>query len=228
MRRHLPLVKTLARRYGYTSEPLEDLVQVGSLALLRALDRYDPAAGSSFKAYAVPTIVGELRRHFRDTGWAIHVPRSLQERSKSVADATAALAGRLGRSPTIAEVGATLGLSPEEVIEGYEARLAYRLESLDVPADEGDDGDGRSARLHGAEDDGYRAAEDNAMLDRARSVLPARERMILRLRFDEDMSQSEIGEMMGISQMHVSRLMRRALERMGTVLGATQAPAPPA
>ena len=226
MRRHLPLVKTLARRYGYTSEPMDDLVQVGSLALLRALDRYDPTAGSSFKAYAVPTIVGELRRHFRDTGWAVHVPRSLQERSKAVTDATTALAGSLGRSPSIAEVAARLGLSSEEVIEGYEARFAYRLDSLDAPADESEE---RSApRTAVAEDDGYRIAEDAAMLASAIKILPEREREILHLRFGEDLSQSEIGERMGISQMHVSRLLRRALDRMGTVLGATQAPVPPA
>ena len=228
VRRHLPLVKTLARRYGYTSEPMEDLIQVGSLALLRALDRYDPAAGSSFKAYVVPTIVGELRRHFRDTGWSIHVPRSLQERSKTVADTTASLGSMLGRSPSIAEVAEKLGLSAEEVIEAHDARLAYRVDSLDAPADEGEERESRGLRLRGAEDDGYRAAEDAAMLDHARRVLPERERVILQLRFDQDLSQSEIGDRMGISQMHVSRLLRRALERMGTVLGATQAPGPPA
>ena len=224
VRRHLPLVKSCARRYGYTSEPMDDLIQVGSLALLRAFDRYDPRAGSSFKAYAVPTIVGELRRHFRDTGWTIHVPRSLQERSKAVVDATAALAGTLGRSPTIAEVGAKLGLSSEEVIEGYEARHAYRVESLDLPPDADEDG----PRESGALEAGYSAAEDTVMLDSARRVLPERERMILHLRFDHDLSQSEIGDRMGISQMHVSRLLRRALERMGTVLGATQEQHPPA
>ena len=210
---------------------MDDLIQVGSLALLRALDRYDASAGSSFKAYAVPTIVGELRRHFRDTGWAIHVPRSLQERSKTVADTTSALASRLGRSPSIAEVGAQLGLSSEEVIEGYEARLAYRLESLDVPTTDDDDegrGETRVARAFGAEEAGYRAAEDAAMLDHARQTLPQRERAIVRLRFEQDLSQSEIGELMGMSQMHVSRLLRRALDRMGTVLGATHKPVPPA
>jgi len=225
VRRHLPLVRTLARRYGYTSEPMEDLVQVGSVALLRALDRYDPAAGSSFKAFAVPTIVGELRRHFRDTCWAIHVPRSLQERSKAVADASAALASSLGRSPSIAEVGAKLGLTGEEVIEGHEARLAYRIESLDIPSGDDEDGARRDA---GSEDRGYRTAEDAAMLASARRVLSERERAILYLRFEHDLSQSEIGERLGMSQMHVSRLLRRALERMGTVLGATQAPQPPA
>lgn len=226
MRRHLPLVKTLARRYGYTSEPMDDLIQVGSLALLRALDRYDAAAGSSFKAYAVPTIVGELRRHFRDTGWAVHVPRSLQERSKAVTDATAALASILGRSPSIAEVASRLGLSTEDVIEGHEARFAYRVDSLDAPADESEEHS--APRTVVAEDEGYGTAEDAAMLASAIKILPERERMILHLRFGLDLSQSEIGERMGISQMHVSRLLRRALDRMGTVLGATQAPVPPA
>jgi RNA polymerase sigma-B factor len=220
VRRHLALVKRLARRYGYTTEPLEDLVQVGSVALLRALDRYDATTGSSFVAYAIPTIVGELRRHFRDHGWSVRVPRALQERSRNVQNAMSELAGTLGRSPTIHEVAEKLGLTSEEVIEGYEARLAYRAGSLDAPASEGDEESrpARVVRVTAAEDDGYRAAEDAAMLDQARRLLSVREREILRLRFEEDLSQSEIGERLGISQMHVSRLLRRSLERMGTVL----------
>src|SRR5215216_6903954 len=131
--RHLPLVRQLARRYSYTSEPLDDLVQVGSVGLLQALARYDPRVGSSFKAYAIPTILGELRRHFRDTAWSVHLPRSLQERTREVQVATERLSARLGRSPTIAEVAAAIEATPEQVIEAMEARYAYRVDSLDAP-----------------------------------------------------------------------------------------------
>src|SRR3954447_18614985 len=133
--RHLPLVRQLARRYSYTSEPLDDLVQVGSVGLLHALARYDPRFGSSFKAYAVPTILGELRRHFRDTAWSVHLPRSLQERTRAVQVAVTALQGKLGRSPTIAEIAERIGASSEQVIEAMEARMAYRVESLDAPTE---------------------------------------------------------------------------------------------
>src|SRR3954451_23495342 len=139
--RHLPLVRQLARRYSYTSEPLDDLVQVGSVGLLHALARYDPRFGSSFKAYAVPTILGELRRHFRVTAWSVHLPRSLQERTRQVQVAVTALQGTLGRSPTIAEIAQRIDATSEQVIEAMEARLAYRVESLDAPTEPGDERD---------------------------------------------------------------------------------------
>src|SRR6478752_2926796 len=154
--RYLPLVRQLARRYSYTSEPLDDLIQVGSVGLLNALSRYDPRVGSSFKAYAVPTILGELRRHFRDTAWSVHLPRSLQERTRQVQDAVSALQGTLGRSPTIAEIGERIGATSEQVIEAIEARMAYRVESLDAPAEPGDERD--QWRNTGQVDDGF----DNA------------------------------------------------------------------
>lgn len=213
--RHLPLVRQLARRYAYTSEPLDDLVQVGSVGLLHALDRYDPRVGSSFKAYAVPTILGELRRHFRDHAWSVHLPRSLQERTRGVQRAISALESGLGRSPTISEIAERMELSSEQVIEAMEARLAYRVESLDAPADPDDERD--QWRLAGELDAGYDAAERMAFLSRALRSLPERERMLVRLRFEEDLSQSEIGRKLGISQMHVSRLLRRALARMEAV-----------
>ncbi|HEX4732919.1 MAG TPA: SigB/SigF/SigG family RNA polymerase sigma factor [Thermoleophilaceae bacterium] len=215
--RHLPLVRQLARRYGYTSEPLDDLVQVGSVGLLHALSRYDPRVGSSFKAYAVPTILGELRRHFRDAAWSVHLPRSLQERTRSVQVAIAALQAALGRSPTIAEIATRIGATPEQVIEAMEARLAYRVESLDAPAEPGDERD--HWRNTGEIDNGFDTAEQSAYLSRALNALPERERTLVRLRFEEDLSQSEIGRRLGISQMHVSRLLRRALARMGTIAG---------
>jgi RNA polymerase sigma-B factor len=213
--RHLPLVRRLAHRYAYTSEPFEDLIQVGSVGLLQALARYDSHAGSSFKSYAVPTILGELRRHFRDTAWSVHLPRSLQERTRTVQNAISALQGTLGRSPTIGEIAERIGGSSEQVIEAMEARLAYRVESLDAPAEPGDERDQwRQAREL---DEGFDTAEQSAFLSRALKALPERERHLVRLRFQEDLTQSEIGRRLGLSQMHVSRLLRRALTRMQAI-----------
>jgi RNA polymerase sigma-B factor len=215
VKRYLPLVRQLARRYSYTSEPLDDLVQVGAMGLLHALARYDVRVGSSFKAYAVPTILGELRRHFRDTAWSVHLPRSLQERTREVQAAVTALQGSLGRSPTINELAERMQCSAEQVIEAMEARLAYRVESLDAPTDSGDVRD--QWQTQGAIDDGFETAEQSAFLSRALKALPPRELALVRLRFGEDLSQSEIGLKLGISQMHVSRLLRRALARMEAI-----------
>jgi RNA polymerase sigma-B factor len=213
----MPLVRNTARRYSYTSEPLDDLVQVASVGLLRALSRYDARIGSSFRAFAIPTIVGELRRHFRDTAWSIHLPRSLQERTRDVQTAVSELSARLGRSPTIAEIATRLEATAEQVIEALEARFAYRVESLDAP---GEPGDEREQWRHAGEvDDGYAAAENSAFLARALNSLAPRELELVRMRFEEDLSQSEIGRVMGMSQMHVSRLLRRALDRMNAVAG---------
>jgi RNA polymerase sigma-B factor len=213
--RHMPLVRQLARRYAYTSEPLDDLVQVGSVGLLHALSRYDPRVGSSFKAYAVPTILGELRRHFRDAAWSVHLPRSLQERTRSVQLAVASLQATLGRSPTISEIAERIGATSEQVIEAMEARMAYRVESLDAPVEPDD----ARQQWHsaGEVDEGFDTAEQSAFLSRALKALPERERTLVRLRFEADLSQSEIGRQLGISQMHVSRLLRRALARMEAI-----------
>src|SRR3954465_6185673 len=219
VRNYLPLIRSLAKRYSYTSEPLEDLCQVGAIALCKAIDRYRPDSGSSFKAYAVPTIVGELRRHFRDTGWAIHIPRSLQERARQVGIALTQLSASLGRSPTIAELAQSTGLSREHVIEGLEVRMAYDAAPLD--AGSGDDETGWLARL-GAEDDRFEMVENNAVLERTMRALPERERMLLHLRFSEDLSQSEIAERVGVSQMHVSRLLRRAVGRLQAAAAAEE------
>src|SRR3954449_5004721 len=215
VQRHLPLVRQLARRYSYTSEPLDDLVQVGSVGLLHALARYDPRVGSSFKAYAVPTILGELQRHFRDTAWSVHLPRSLQERTRTVQTAISSLQSSLGRSPTIGEIAERIDATSEQVIEAMEARLAYRVESLDAPAEPGDERD--QWRRAGEIDVGFATAEQSAFLSRALKALPDRERALVRLRFEEDLSQSEIGRKLGISQMHVSRLLARALARMEAI-----------
>jgi len=216
VRNYLPLIRSLAKRYSYTSEPLDDLCQVGAMALCKAIERYRPESGPSFKAYAVPTIVGELRRHFRDTGWALHIPRSLQERSRTVGIALNDLSARLGRSPSIAELAEWSGLSREDVIEGLDVRMAYETSPLDAPS--GNDEEGWSARL-GAEDDALERVEYSAVLERTLRALPERERLLLHLRFSEDLSQSEIARRVGVSQMHVSRLLRRAMGRLQAAAG---------
>jgi len=213
VRKYLPLIRSLAQRYSYTSEPLDDLCQVGAMALCKAIDRYQPGLGASFKAYAVPTIVGELRRHFRDTCWALHIPRSLQERARRLGLGVNQLSSKLGRSPTIAELAEWSGLSREEVIEGLDVRMAYDATSLEATQDEET---GWFARL-GAEDDRFEMVELNAVLERTMRALPERERMLLHLRFSEDLSQSEIAKRVGVSQMHVSRLLRRAVARLQAV-----------
>jgi RNA polymerase sigma-B factor len=220
VRKYLPLIRSLAKRYAYTSEPMDDLCQVGAMALVKAIERYRPENGASFKAYAVPTIVGELRRHFRDTGWALHIPRSLQERARRLGIALNELSARLGRSPTIAELAQHTGLTREDVIEGLEVRMAYDTSPLDGPSQSDDDG--WTARL-GAEDDALERVEYNAVLERTMRALPERERYLLHLRFAEDLSQSEIARRVGVSQMHVSRLLRRAVERLQAAAAADEA-----
>ena len=220
VRKYLPLVRTLARRYSYTSEPLDDLCQVGAMALVKAIERYRPGNGASFKAYAVPTIVGELRRHFRDHGWAIHIPRSLQERSRTLSVALGELSAKIGRSPTIAELAAHTGMSREDVIEGLEVRMAYDAASLDATP-QGEEDSSWAARV-GEEDARFEMVEYQAVLERTMRALPDRERMLLHLRFIEDLSQSEIAKRVGVSQMHVSRLLRRAVGRLQAVAAAEE------
>lgn len=222
VKRYLPLVKRLAKRYGYTTEPLDDLCQVGAIALLNAVERFEPGKGASFKAFAVPTIVGEMRRHFRDTGWSVHLPRALQERARDAGIAVNALSAELGRSPTIAEIADWMSITREEAIEALEARTAYDAASLDAPSrPDGADGEAENwiDRL-GAEDERFERIEAAAVIERTLRAMPPRERVLVHLRFTEDMSQSEIAKAVGVSQMHVSRLLRRALERLQAVAGA--------
>jgi RNA polymerase sigma-B factor len=221
VRKYLPLIRSLARRYSYTTEPLDDLCQVGAIALCKAIERYRPGTGASFKAYAVPTIVGEMRRHFRDTGWALHIPRSLQDRARTVGAAVNTLTARLGHSPTIAELAEACKLSREEVIEGLEVRMAYDTAPLDAPASVGDD-EGWTARL-GVEDEALKQVEDNVLLERSLRTLTERERVLLHLRFAEDLSQAEIAARVGVSQMHVSRLLRQAVARLQQVAATEDA-----
>jgi RNA polymerase sigma-B factor len=219
----LPLVRSLARRYQRGEEPLEDLEQVASLGLLKAIDGFDLERGTAFASFAVPTIVGELRRHFRDKGWTIRVPRELQELSLKVNKEQEAAASELGHPPTPGELAKRLDVPVERVLEAREAAHAMRPVSLDRPAqpDGENDGDTLIDRF-GTEDRGFRRAEDSVTVDDLLKRLPDRERMVVELRFHEDLTQSEIGERIGISQMHVSRLLRRAMLELNAMAAEGQ------
>ena len=211
---HLGLAEYLARRFANRGEPLDDLVQVASLGLIKAVDRFDPSRGVAFSTYATHTIVGELKRHFRDKGWAVRAPRRMQELYLSLGKVVAALGQELGRSPTIAELAAEVQVSEEEVLEALEAGQAYRATSLDAPTGT-EDGETLGARL-GGEDASLEDAESRATLSPLLGQLGRRERLILHLRFFEGLTQSEIANRLGISQMHVSRLLARSVSRLRT------------
>jgi RNA polymerase sigma-B factor len=213
--RLLPLARKLAARYAYTDEPQEDLVQVASVGLIKALDRFDPERGSTFASYAVPTMLGELRRHFRDKSWAAHVPRATQERALEVNGAVAALSTRLGRVPTTREIARHLGASVEQVIEAIEAATAYDAASLESLPQNGNEREtGTYLDRLGAVEPGYQLVELGDAIAGTLETLSQRERVILHLRFVEDLTQAEIGKRVGLSQMHVSRLLRRSLEKL--------------
>ena len=219
--RFLPLARQLARRYGGSGEALDDLVQVASLGLVKAIDRYELDRGTAFSSFAVPTILGEIKRYFRDTGWTIRVPRAIQERRLQVNKAIPLLTNQLGRSPTTAEIAEHIQATSEEVLEALEAALAYEPVSLDTTpgGDEDDEGAGWGQSL-GDDDPNYEVVENEASLAPAMRALPPRERVILHLRFVEDLTQSQIAEKIGVSQMHVSRLIRKALETVREESGA--------
>src|SRR4051794_8730471 len=217
--RFRPLACGLARRYSYTSETADDLEQVACIGLVAAINRYDPDRGKSLRAFAVPTILGELRRHFRDTGWSVHMPRPLQERSRDVREVTNKMTAELQRSPSVREVAARMQLSVEDVLESRAVRRAYSPDSLDAPPTPADDDTPPSwGALYGCEEDGYAKVEAHVLLERALRALPEREQQIIRLRFGAELSQAEIGSALGISQMHVSRLLRRSLDRLGAIV----------
>jgi RNA polymerase sigma-B factor len=217
VRRLLPLARRMARRYRRSDEPLDDLVQVATLGLIKAIDRFDPARETAFSSYAVPTMLGELKRYFRDNGWAVHVPRGMQERVMRVDNALKELSRRLGRSASAAEIAAHLGMETEQVLEAMEAASAYDAVSLESYRF-GDEGDGETyAESIGAEDERFELVEYGATIAPTLAALPARDRVVLHLRFVEDLTQAEIADRVGVSQMHVSRLIRRALERLRTV-----------
>ena len=214
---HLPLVEHCARRFLNRGEPLEDLVQVGTIGLIKAVDRFDTERGVEFSTYATPTIIGEIKRHFRDKGWAVRVPRRLQELRMSIGSATSELSQQLGRSPTPHELAERLGVGVEEVLEGIESANAYATLSLD--AGDGDDGLGSMIAMMGAPDDALHHVELRESIRPLIEQLPPREKQILVLRFFRQMTQSQIAEEVGISQMHVSRLLTRTLAELRDSIG---------
>jgi len=213
VRMHLPLVEYLARRFRNRGEPLDDLTQVATIGLIKSVDRFDPARGVEFSTYATPTIVGEIKRHFRDKGWAIRVPRRLQELKLALTKATSDLSQSLGRSPTVGEIAHHLGMSEEEVLEGLESANAYSAVSLDAP-DSGDDESPAVADTLGVQDESLEGVEYRESLKPLLEKLPPREKRILLLRFFGNMTQSQIAAELGISQMHVSRLLARTLAQL--------------
>ncbi|MFJ6747213.1 RNA polymerase sigma factor SigF [Streptomyces sp. NPDC091266] len=212
VRMHLPLVEHLARRFRNRGEPLDDLTQVATIGLIKSVDRFDPDRGVEFSTYATPTVVGEIKRHFRDKGWAVRVPRRLQELRLSLTTATAELSQRHGRAPTVHELAEQLGISEEEVLEGLESANAYSTLSLDVP--DTDDESPAVADTLGAEDEALAGVEYRESLKPLLEDLPPREKKILLLRFFGNMTQSQIAQEVGISQMHVSRLLARTLAQL--------------
>jgi RNA polymerase sigma-B factor len=222
VKRFLPLARQLARRYQRTNEPLDDLMQVASVGLVKAIDRFDPERGTAFSTFAVPTILGELKRYFRDSGWAAHVPRGMQERAMRLDQAVEALARKLGRSPSTSELAAELNQTEEEVLEAFEAQSAYDAVSLEQKrSDDATSGD-TFADMLATEETSYDVIEYEVTIEPALKALAPRDRAILHLRFAEDMTQSEIAERIGVSQMHVSRLIRQALARLREVAKATE------
>jgi RNA polymerase sigma-B factor len=212
--RFLPLARKLARRYVQSSEPYEDLVQVASLGLVKAVERFDPGRGFAFSSFAVPTIVGELKRYFRDTAWALHVDRGAQERARKISDAQQKLSSRTGRVPTVDELAQYLEITQEEVLDGLQTAEAYGAVSLDAPLASEDDEETSRLDAIGEEDERLELVDQHATVFAAARHLPSREREILYLRFGEDLTQSEIAERVGVSQMQVSRLLRRSLQRL--------------
>lgn len=214
LRRLLPLARKLAARYRSANEPFDDLVQVASLGLLRAIERFDPDRGPSFVSYAIPTILGELKRYFRDTGWAVHVPRGAQEAALRVERAAALLTDRLGRSPQVDELAQYLELDTETVLDALEVRVAHFGTSLDAPARQAEDDQATIGETIGHEDDRYEMIDTMVDLRAGIRRLPYQERRALDLRYAHDLKQREIAEQMGCSQMQVSRLLSRAARRL--------------
>jgi RNA polymerase sigma-B factor len=212
--RFLPLARQLARRYQRAEEPLDDLIQVASIGLIKAIDRFDPDREVAFSSYAVPTILGELKRHFRDKTWSVRVPRDLQELALKVDRKMGELSRELHRAPTIAELSQAVEANEEQVLEALEASSAYRATSIDAPRSSEDEAGDTLGDQMGISESGFGLAEDRATLSRLLGTITAREREVLRLRFEEDLTQAEIGERIGVSQMQVSRIIRQSLRRL--------------
>jgi RNA polymerase sigma-B factor len=211
---YMSLVRSLARRYSYRGEQLEDLVQIGAIGLIKAIDRFDLDRGVELTTYATPNIIGEIKRHFRDKGWSVRVPRGLQELNVQLSRLVEQLTVQLSRSPTIPELAKAAGVEEEEVLEALESGRAYTSLSLSVGGGAGDDDDLDPLESLGTEEHQYEVSEDRAVLAPGFKALDERERKILQLRFFEGLTQSQIAQQVGISQMHVSRLIRRSLEKI--------------
>ena len=217
VQRHLPLVRSLARRYAGRGEPLDDIEQVGAIGLIKAIDRFELDREVSLATYATPNVVGEIKRHFRDKGWAIRVPRALQELNAKMSATIDRLTSKLGRSPSIAEIAESLDATPEEVLEAIEVGSAYT--TLSLSGGPGGDDEADPLEAIGEEDEEFERSEDRAALAPALAHLPQRERDILRMRFEDGLPQTHIAERVGLSQMHVSRLIRKSLAAIRDELG---------
>lgn len=214
VQRFLPLARKLARRYTGAREPFDDLLQVASLGLVKAIDRFDPERGTAFSSFAVPTILGELKRYFRDLGWAVHVPRGAQEQALRVEDAQQQLTARTGRPPSVYDLAQYLELPIEDVLDALETAGAHHAVSLDTPREEGDGDSGTLADALGEIDARFEFVESSVSIGAAAQQLTARERRVLELRFVRDLTQTQIAELIGVSQMQVSRILRRAISQL--------------
>jgi RNA polymerase sigma-B factor len=212
--RFLPLARNLARRYSGAREPFDDLLQVASLGLVKAIDRFDINRGTAFSSFAVPTILGELKRYFRDLGWSVHVPRGAQEQALKVHDAHERLMTKTGRPPTVSELAEYLELTVEDILDALETAAAHHSTSLDAPREDRDDESGSLVDAFGDEDHRYQLVEETVTISLAARELTPRERRVLALRFAGDMTQTQIAQEIGVSQMQVSRILRRALARL--------------
>jgi RNA polymerase sigma-B factor len=222
VRRFLPLARKLARRYAGAREPLDDLVQVASIGLVKAVDRFDPSREIAFSSFAVPTILGELKRYFRDLGWSVHVPRGAQEMALKVEQARQQLASRSARSPSVHELAEYLEWSIEDVVDALEAGSAHHSVSLDAPTDNGDGEVGTLAQSLGAGDESFETVEARVTISAAAKELTTRERKVLYLRYIEDLTQTQIADHIGVSQMQVSRILRRAVGKLQELAGAKE------
>ena len=215
VRRFLPLARKLARRYNGAREPFDDLLQVASLGLVKAVDRYDIERGTAFSSFAVPTILGELKRYFRDLGWAVHVPRGAQELAVKVEEASQRLGARSGRAPTVHDLAQYLEIPVEDVLDALETARAHHASSLDAPHDDGEGESGSVVDSFGCEDRSLLLADERVTVGEAARHLSEREREVLRLRFVEDLTQTQIAARVGVSQMQISRILRRSVARLG-------------
>jgi RNA polymerase sigma-B factor len=212
--RFLPLARKLARRYSGAREPFDDLLQVASLGLVKAIDRFDPSRGTAFSSFAVPTILGELKRYFRDLGWAVHVPRGAQEQALKVEEAQQQLTAKTGRPPSVHDLAQFLEMSVEDVLDALETSGAHHTVSLDTPREDSEGESGTLADAFGETDQRFEYVEASVSIAAAARHLSARERRVLELRFVEDMTQTQIADLIGVSQMQVSRILRRALAQL--------------